>query len=220
MGDLIGLLLAIVLLGAIISKSSKKKKKRKKVSRKQQAKKAEQLGKEGEDSLNSYLATKDGLLIKDLILKLGEKYVQIDHVFITDKAIFVIETKNHSGHIYGSEENNNWTVAYGAKKFKLYNPIKQNEKHAKRIYQALGLSEKDTIKVIPITVFTNDRCSFNTPIKGVYTFNEFINNYNKLINIKANKIDKRKYYNELRKMDLSSSSYHRKKQIDYATKMK
>ena len=56
---------------------------------------------------------------------------QIDHIFINKFGIWVIETKNYTGNIYGQENQREWTqvLAYGNEKNKFYNPIKQNATH-------------------------------------------------------------------------------------------
>ena len=71
-------------------------------------------------------------VINNLTLKIGDnKTSQIDHVVINKCGIFVIETKNYSGRIYGNEAQLEWTqvLSYGKVKNKLYNPIKQNKTH-------------------------------------------------------------------------------------------
>ena len=56
---------------------------------------------------------------------------QIDHIYINEHGIWVIETKNYSGQIYGNENWHEWTqiLAFGNEKHKLYNPVKQNATH-------------------------------------------------------------------------------------------
>lgn len=68
-----------------------------------------------------------------------DKTVQIDHIFINKNGIFLIETKNYRGRIYGEENAQNWTqvLNYGKSKFKLYNPIKQNKSHIFYLKQLL-----------------------------------------------------------------------------------
>lgn len=57
---------------------------------------------------------------------------EIDVIYITQKGIFVIESKNYSGWIFGDEDSYNWTVMLPNKqKNKFYNPIKQNKTHIK-----------------------------------------------------------------------------------------
>ena len=81
-----------------------------------------------------------GYFVHDVIVKGDdEKTSQIDHIFICKKGVFVIETKNYAGRIYGSENQKQWTqvLAYGHSKNKLYNPVMQNRTHIRRLDEAL-----------------------------------------------------------------------------------
>ena len=86
---------------------------------------------EDEVIINNYLASRN----KDKTFS-----IEIDHIFITDKGIFVIETKDYKGRLYGSREQNYWTqvLAYGEVKNKIYNPIKQNETHCNYVQKLLN----------------------------------------------------------------------------------
>lgn len=53
-------------------------------------------------------------------------YSQIDHLVITPYGIFVIETKNYQGTIYGGKNRKTWLVNG---KFKMLNPLFQNYGH-------------------------------------------------------------------------------------------
>ena len=59
------------------------------------------------------------------------KYSQIDLVVATKVGIIVVEVKEYSGWIFGTGYQPNWTqvLAYGKQKYRLYNPIFQNNKH-------------------------------------------------------------------------------------------
>ena len=80
-------------------------------------------------------------VINNLTLRIGDnKTSQIDHIVINKHGIFVIETKNYSGRIYGNETQLEWTqvLNYGKVKNKLYNPIKQNKTHLYHISNLLN----------------------------------------------------------------------------------
>ena len=64
---------------------------------------------------------------------------QIDHIVINKNGIWVIETKNYSGMIFGNEKEIQWTqmLAYGKEKYILYNPILQNQTHIYRLSEYL-----------------------------------------------------------------------------------
>tara|TARA_Y100000588_G_C13954902_1_gene796077 strand:- start:112 stop:822 length:711 start_codon:yes stop_codon:yes gene_type:complete len=79
-------------------------------------------------------------IFHDLYINTGkDKYSQIDIVIATTVGIIVIEVKNHSGWIFGNNYHQNWTqvLAYGKKKFKFYNPIKQNHSHIRALQNQL-----------------------------------------------------------------------------------
>jgi hypothetical protein len=48
-------------------------------------------------------------VINNLMIVNDGKSCQIDHVLISRTGIFVVETKNYSGRIYGSEDQKEWT---------------------------------------------------------------------------------------------------------------
>ena len=79
-------------------------------------------------------------VIHNLTLENEGKTSQIDHVVINPRGVFVIETKNYSGEIYGSENQREWTqvLAYGKVKNKLYNPLKQNATHVYNVKKIVG----------------------------------------------------------------------------------
>ena len=59
---------------------------------------------------------------------------EIDLIMINPKGIFVFESKNVSGYIYGNPEKKYWTQYIGKNnKIELFNPIWQNKKHIQYI---------------------------------------------------------------------------------------
>jgi hypothetical protein len=60
---------------------------------------------------------------------------------ISTKGIFVFESKNYSGWIFGSEKNRYWTQTLPKNsKNKFFNPIWQNKAHIKALSESLGIS--------------------------------------------------------------------------------
>lgn len=80
-------------------------------------------------------------------------YSQIDHLIITPYGIFVIETKNYQGTIYGGKERKTWLVNG---KFKMMNPLFQNYGHVQAIKQLINEKREDTL--ISLVTFTK-RCT-------------------------------------------------------------
>jgi len=71
-------------------------------------------------------------IFHDLYLKKPSgNFSQIDLAVATNIGILVFEVKEYSGWIFGTGQNKYWTqvMAYGKRKYKLYNPIKQNSQH-------------------------------------------------------------------------------------------
>ena len=104
------------------------------------------------------------ILLNDLYIpKKNGSTTQIDHILISHKGLFVIETKNYSGWIMGSENSQYWTQVIYKRKEKFYNPIWQNSGHIKALQEYLG----DTLKDVPIysvIVFGKQATlKFNTP---------------------------------------------------------
>lgn len=80
-------------------------------------------------------------LVNDLVVTVGGKSSQIDHLFINGNGLYVIETKNYSGKIYGNEKSREWTqvLANGKEKHPLYNPLKQNAIHIYRLKECVKI---------------------------------------------------------------------------------
>ena len=63
---------------------------------------------------------------------------QIDHVFVSVFGVFVVETKNMSGWIFGSEQDRIWTQVFpSGRKIKFQNPLRQNYGHVRSLEDAL-----------------------------------------------------------------------------------
>lgn len=69
---------------------------------------------------------------------------QLDHVFVSRFGIFVLETKNMQGWIFGAENQARWTQKIYRRSFTFQNPLRQNFKHVKALEAALDVPE-DTI---------------------------------------------------------------------------
>lgn len=120
-------------------------------------------GKRGEKKvakiLNRLVSKYGGGVINDVIVEDDNgKTSQIDHVYVSLYGIFVIETKNYAGRIYGNDSQQNWTqvLAYGNEKHKLYNPVKQNATHIYRLKNAI----KEDVEMTSIVVFVKSNIEY------------------------------------------------------------
>ena len=100
-------------------------------------------GKFGELAVNVhvklYLKDPQFILLNDLTLPDGQgTTTQIDHILLSPKGIFVIETKNYKGWIFGGERQKMWTQKIYKQSYKFQNPIHQNYKHMKVLESVLS----------------------------------------------------------------------------------
>lgn len=72
----------------------------------------------------------------------GTGTTQLDHVVVSTAGIFVIETKNFRGWIFGTENQREWTQQIYRKKARFQNPIHQNKLHVAALIRLLGLPEE------------------------------------------------------------------------------
>ena len=73
---------------------------------------------------------------------------QIDHVFLSLYNVFVLETKNMSGWIFGSKKQAHWTQKLYKQTFKFRNPLRQNYKHLKALEATLDVNPEHLLSVI------------------------------------------------------------------------
>ena len=123
---------------------------------------AERIGEYGERRVSSFmedLPKKDYWVFNDLLIRNGNYTTQIDHIIISRYGVFVIETKNVHGKVYGNEKSEFWKQYlpdWGYKRHgftqehQLRNPVWQNAGH---------------IKSLRKLVFDND-----IPIYGIVVF--------------------------------------------------
>lgn len=100
---------------------------------------------------------REKFVIHNLMLENNSHTTQIDHVVINQNGVFVIETKNYSGTIYGNDNQREWTqvFSYGREKYHFYNPVKQNAGHVHSVRKLIG----DGIPVHSLVVFTKGNTS-------------------------------------------------------------
>lgn len=101
------------------------------------------IGAKGERRVNATLRRKldkqDYILLEDLTLPTGQGTTQIDHVLLSRFGVFVVETKNMSGWIFGGEKQALWTQVMRRHKSQFQNPLRQNYRHIKVIQGILDI---------------------------------------------------------------------------------
>lgn len=87
-------------------------------------------------------------LFNGIILKTPDGTTQIDHILISPYGIFVIETKNFKGWIFGDANQKKWTQSLYKNKFQFQNPIHQNFKHVKAVQNFLNVNSKFIFSIV------------------------------------------------------------------------
>lgn len=121
----------------------------------------EKVGDEGESMVSDLLATLNPRYYKvlhDVLMEREDKTTyQIDHLVISRKSIFVIETKNWSGFVHGNSHDKEWIQYCGKKKFEHQNPLHQNYGKVAEIKKLFNWSDTYAKgKIQNIVVFTKD----------------------------------------------------------------
>ncbi len=115
-------------------------------------------GRKGEYLIYRCLKVLDGQhkLLTNVYLPKGDgTTAEIDLIMITETGIYVFESKNYSGWIFGDESSKFWTQSLkGGKKFRFYNPIWQNKKHINVLQNHLGLDSE----VFRSYIIFSERC--------------------------------------------------------------
>lgn len=121
---------------------------------------AEWIGRRGEKLTERELKLvklfgRDGKVLRNVYVpKDNGETSEIDVLFITQKGVFVIESKNYSGWVFGNESDRSWTVSLpNGRKSCFYNPVKQNRSHIKWLAKYLA----DDTPLFSIVVFS-ERC--------------------------------------------------------------
>lgn len=106
--------------------------------------------------------SKEYITLNDVLLPTHYGTTQIDHIVVSPYGIFVIETKNYKGWIFGHENSEDWKQSLVGKKtfwgwsseqHKLKNPIRQNSAHVRAVKAIL--KELGDFTIIPIVVFSD-----------------------------------------------------------------
>ena len=154
---------------------------------------AEALGDDGEKRVSSFLEDLDCeeyRVFNDLLIRDGRYTTQVDHVIISRYGVFVLETKNVHGNVYGSGNAEFWKQYLPDTGFKRYgytqehqlrNPILQNEGHIKTLSRLVFGNE---VPVCGIVVFPNGtdlKIKANAPVLHMREVVPFIKQYRDVV---------------------------------------
>ena len=113
-------------------------------------------GRRGENSVSATLKSLPSgyKTIDNLVIKIHNGYTQLDHVVVSNHGLFVIETKNYKGWIFGSETKLHWKQVLYKQSYQFYNPIFQNQSHI-RVLRS-HLPDLYRLPMVSIVVFAGD----------------------------------------------------------------
>jgi restriction system protein len=94
----------------------------------------------------------------DVIVPTSNGTTQIDHILISPFGLFIIETKNRNGWIFGSENDTKWTQSLYGKNYSFQNPLRQAFRQKKSLCEFLQVNES----VIHTVVYFVGACEFKT----------------------------------------------------------
>ncbi|MCM1194889.1 MAG: NERD domain-containing protein [Firmicutes bacterium] len=134
----------------------------------------------------------------------------IDHVYINKYGIWIIETKNYSGEVVGTEQDGQWAYTLDNRTVARYNPVKQNQTHIYRLKRLLNEDRKifwnlvvfvgkGTVHVASDKVcYLNElQLKLNTPTNTVLTVDEMERYYSKILNLKEYAISNKEHIKKL-----------------------
>ena len=80
-------------------------------------------------------------LLRNVTLPTLDGSTQIDHIVVSPHGIFVIETKNYGGWIFGKQHDKMWTQKFPRRSSAFQNPLRQNYKHVRTLADLLELGD-------------------------------------------------------------------------------
>lgn len=146
----------------------------------------------------------DKKLLKNVYIPIEKnKTTEIDIIMITNRGIFVIESKNYNGWIFGSSNSKYWTLTKNKHfKRKFYNPVWQNKIHVNSLSNMLGIELNNFESIIcfgPNSVLkTIEKFESDIKVININSICEVINN---LYNVKSDVFSNEEVddiYNKLR----------------------
>jgi hypothetical protein len=108
------------------------------------------------------LSAKDYWCTHDVIIPSSEGSAQIDHLIVSKFGLFIIETKNRRGWIFGSGDQPRWTQSLYGNNYSFQNPLRQTYRQKKVLASILDIDEK----VIQDIVYFVGKGRFKTLMPG------------------------------------------------------
>ena len=150
---------------------------------------AETLGEYGERRVSSYLEDlpcEKYRVYNDLLIRNGNYTTQIDHIVISRYGVFVLETKNVHGKVYGSGNSEYWKQylpdsgyrRYGStQEHQLRNPLWQNAGHIKTLRRLVFGNDVPVYGIVVFPTETDLYVNCEQPVLHMWDVVPFIKQY-------------------------------------------
>ncbi|MEZ8111006.1 NERD domain-containing protein [Vibrio splendidus] len=102
----------------------------------------------------------------DLYIPTYNGTAQIDHLVISQYGIFVVETKNYKGWVFGDEYSAQWTQSLYGKKYRFQNPLRQTYRQKKALAAYFDIDE-DFVETV---VYFTGGCKLKTKLPSNVRF--------------------------------------------------
>ncbi|MEQ1855911.1 MAG: nuclease-related domain-containing protein [Longimicrobiales bacterium] len=89
-------------------------------------------------------------LMNHVTLRMEDGTTQVDHILVSRFGVYVIETKDYNGWIFGKATEQTWTHVHFRRKFKFQNPILQNYRHVCAVRALLDFIPTEAIKSVVV----------------------------------------------------------------------
>ncbi len=150
---------------------------------------AEAIGDYGEKRVSSFLEDldcEDYRVYNDLLIRNGNYTTQVDHIVISRYGVFVLETKNVHGKVYGGGNAEFWKQylpdtgykRYGfTQEHQLRNPIWQNEGHIKTLRKLVFGNDVPLYGIVVFPSDTEINVTASQPVLNMYNVVPYIKQY-------------------------------------------
>lgn len=178
-------------------------------------------GKRGEAFVNKYAVkylTDEYCILNNVTLELEEGTTQIDHIIISPYGVFVIETKNVAGWIYGSERQKSWTQTFPTgDKYYFQNPLRQNYKHVKTVQNMLRLKKNQIHNLVVFVGESDFQTDMPDNVTEGYEFISYIKSHTEPV---LSDEQAEHLINTIESIRLEDSKETDKKHVDYVMSKK
>ena len=138
---------------------------------------------ERKTELNLWLSLNKGLYRRfhDVIIPSNNGTTQVDHILVSPFGLFIVETKNRKGWIFGSETQSKWTqVVYGFT-YSFQNPLRQTHRHKKVLSKYLDIDESHIQTVVCFVGDSELKTELPSNVLSSYSLGSYIRQFNDIV---------------------------------------